>query len=114
MSSQSLTVSLTLLRQLRGLDLGYMLSRGYFTGLDGLDVSRFTRLETLGLSAFDPVRASELGWGLFLPRSLRALYMNDLESAGPMVSPQADPARDPTYPVYLRGSKKAATVAASC
>lgn len=62
------------------MSLGLALTLGAYTGLRGLDLSRFARLKKLQLSGFNPARAIELGWQLVLPLSLRVLYMDGLEA----------------------------------
>ena len=54
-------MKLTVLSQMHGLDLGFPLTVAPVMGLGAHDISRFSRLQTLQLSGFDPARASELG-----------------------------------------------------
>lgn len=64
--------------QLHGLDLRSALAAGPETGLSALDLTRFTQLQTLRMSAYSPSQASGHGWRLGLPLSLRVLHMDDL------------------------------------
>ncbi len=66
--------------QMYGLDLGFALTLAPVMGASAYDVSRFSRLETLQLCGFNPARASELGWRLVLPPSLRVLRMERLKA----------------------------------
>ncbi len=82
--------------QLHGLNLGFALALGLLAGLTKLDLSRFARLKKLQLSGFNSVRASQLGWRLILPRSLRVLHMDDVDDSAFVVSPSPCPSVDPT------------------
>jgi hypothetical protein len=73
-------------RQLHGLDLGFVLKLRNETTNPTLDFSRFTRLQKLQLRDHDPARASPLGWRLGLPLSLRVLHLDGLEAASFMAS----------------------------
>ena len=82
--------SIPAMAQLHGLNAGFALDLGELgesAGLAGLDLTQFARLKKLHLIGFNSARASELGWQLVLPRSLRVLYLDGLENESFVVSP---------------------------
>ena len=56
-------------------------------GISALDITRFTRLQTLCMNGFDPLRSCICGWRLNLPLSLRVLHVDGVEAATFEVTP---------------------------
>ncbi len=73
-------LALDLLRQLHGLCLGFALGNGEESSFTAMDLTPFTRLQKLQLCSFHSGLASELGWRLGLPPSLRVLHVDGLEA----------------------------------